>query len=106
MTNVSNIPDLIQKYKEQIETPTIYSHNYIVVVNDYNTVTVDENNKLTTTIEYLPTQFTYKVAKEIINKFKIYDKDNNLIKPQMIFWKDFYKQKIKDYEEVLQTLTK
>jgi hypothetical protein len=100
------ITDKLQGMKRQLEMSegSLINCRWIMVVNEVYTVSTDENSKTCLSLQSFPKQFSDKAARQIEEECTFRNNKNEILKAKKVLYKEYYKNKVKELEEVLKTL--
>lgn len=106
-STVEKIKKLIKSYKDILEQSelVLVECNRIVVINDIQTVTVDENGKLKNSMSDYPTQFSEETANRLCG-YKWTDGAGNVITPKAVGYREWYKEKLAKMEKLIEDISK
>ena len=104
---IEKIKQLIKSYKDLLEQSecVLVENNRIIVINDIQTVTVDENGKLKNSMSDYPTQFSEKTVNRLCG-YKWTNDAGDVITPKVIGYREWYKEKLAKMEKLLEDISK
>ena len=104
---IEKIKQLIKSYKDILEQSecVLVECNRIIVINDIQTVTVDENGKLKNSMSDYPTQFSEETANRLCG-YKWTNDAGDVITPKAVGYRKWYQEKLAKMEKLLEDISK